>query len=147
MVVCHKARCGSWKTSWMSWRRAWTSRSRWNLSDWIMNRTSGWNFRISPKKNHTHTLIMMLCSTKNISFVTINYSVIYYWSLLHVCLHVCNVFVNRELRKIGGFQKSMGNSEDRHGGFRSHGGTPKNEWFISWKILLYNGWLGGTPMS
>jgi hypothetical protein len=33
------------------------------------------------------------------------------------------------------FQKSMENSEDRHGGFRSHGGTPKNEWFISSKWM------------
>jgi hypothetical protein len=35
------------------------------------------------------------------------------------------------------FQKSMENSEDRHGGFRSHGGTPKNEWFISSKWMIW----------
>ena len=30
-------------------------------------------------------------------------------------------------------------------GFHSHGDTPIAGWFISWKILIKNGWVRGTP--
>ena len=32
-------------------------------------------------------------------------------------------------------------------GIATNGDSPMNGWLISWKILSYNGWFGGTPIS
>ena len=97
-------------------------------TDWIMNR-SWMEFSDFPLKTHTHIIMCYAVQKLSYSFITINYSIIYYWSLLHVCLHICNVFVNRELRKIGGFSKIYGEFWRQTWGFPKPWGYPK-KWMV-----------------